>query len=98
MTRLLLVGAALLGACALRRARAPAVDAAVEQRVLDVEKGFVTVTLEVPHEPAGPKPVVIAFTDRLAELHDAGMITLQYKLHWEGLAAFAAASRPPGEA
>jgi len=99
MTRLVLVGAMLVGACAFRRAPAPPTpaDPAVAQRTLDVANGFVTVTLEVPHEPAGPKPVVIAFTDRRDELHDAGMITLQYKLHWEGLAGFAAPSRTPSD-
>jgi len=75
----------------------PAVEqhAGVEQRTIVIENGFVSFTLEIPREPAGPKPAVIAYIDQRERLQEAGWVTVQYQVHWETLPGLAPPP-PPG--
>lgn len=103
----LVLAAALLAGCAAGRGTAP-VDPpgdpppAVERREWRIENGFVGITLEIPREPPGPKPAVIAFLDGRERLHEAGWVTVQYQIHWETLSGLApkqdAPAAPPAPA
>jgi hypothetical protein len=47
-------------------------------REVKVDNGGLTVRLEIPPAPPGPKPAVIAFFGEAALLRDAGMIAVSY--------------------
>jgi hypothetical protein len=72
-----------------------ATSPAVEQRTVVIEHGFISFTLEIPRERAGPKPAVITFLDRREPMHDAGWVTIQYQIHWEVLRGLSPPSPPP---
>jgi dienelactone hydrolase len=62
---------------------------AVEHRQLTLEGGFITVDLDVPQSPRGRKPAVIGFMHGAEQLLDAGMVVVQYDVHWWGAASVA---------
>lgn len=77
------------GTCAvvaLTLAAAPA--AAVETEVRDVAlaNGFVSVRLEIPRTPTGPKPAIIAPVGDREALLAAGAVLASYRVNWDQLA------------
>lgn len=50
-----------------------------------LENGFITVRLEVPTSPPGPKPAVISPIAERDLLLEAGAVVVTYQVHWEKL-------------
>jgi len=58
----------------------PTPEFSVKQGVLF--NGTVSVRLEIPNNPAGPKPAVITLVDDLRGFRDAGFVAVTYKIDW----------------
>ena len=68
----------------------------VERRVAKIADGFITVTADVPREPAGPKATIIGPVVDPQALLAAGAIVVQFRVNWELLSGFA--PKTPGQA
>ncbi|HWP65898.1 MAG TPA: prolyl oligopeptidase family serine peptidase [Candidatus Limnocylindria bacterium] len=68
-------------------------------RELSLDGGFITVRVDIPREPPGPKPVVLALLGERPRMLRAGLATVGYNVHWELLAPLAAGrpKPPPAE-
>jgi dienelactone hydrolase len=82
-----------------RPAPAPAPPSApppigVSAREATLENGFLTVEAQVPAEPPGPKPAVIAFAGEQPALLQAGAIVVTYRMNWDVLKPLAPPSAP----
>jgi dienelactone hydrolase len=88
----------LVGACRQPSPTAhPADDPPSEGRDVSLAGGFVTVHLEIPPLPAGPKPVILAPVGDAKSLLEAGAITAMFQVHWDQLAPLApkTSTEPP---
>jgi hypothetical protein len=85
---------ACLAACARRLAPPPVPSDAGNVRVVDIAKGFITVRLQVPAAPAGPKPAVISLLGENETLLAGGMVVVTYRLNWELLKGLRPAPDP----
>jgi dienelactone hydrolase len=61
----------------------------VEQRAVSIAKGWITVNLVIPREPAGPKPAIVSPTDDEQALLDRGIVLVRFHTNWELLRGFA---------
>src|SRR4051794_19623910 len=81
-----------LGAC---RVPPPSPDMAVaptvksDVREVALENGFITARIEIPAEPAGPKPAIITPISERDTLLAAGLVLIDYTVHWEQLRGLA---------
>jgi dienelactone hydrolase len=55
----------------------------VEIRELSLDDGFVTIRVDIPREPPGPKPAVLALFGERPRMLRAGLVTIGYQVHWE---------------
>ena len=94
----LLAGLVHLAACAHRQPPAPPpVEPTSDGREVTLANGFITVWLDIPREPAGPKPAVISPGPERDALRAAGAVTVTYRANWDLLKGFlkpAAAEEP----
>jgi dienelactone hydrolase len=67
----------------------------VDTRELSLDNGFITVRVDIPREPLGPKPAVLALLGERPRMLRAGLVTVSYHVHWEQLAPLAAAMPKP---
>jgi hypothetical protein len=67
-----------------------------DTRLLSLDDGFITVRVDIPREPPGPKPAVLALLGERPRMLRAGIVTIDYHVHWELLAPLAKSlpSRP----
>src|SRR5262245_43879111 len=70
-----------------------------EPRALSLDGGFIPIRIDIPREPPGPKPAVIALLGQQPRMLSAGLVTIHYRVHWEMLAPLRTAQPkpPPGE-
>ncbi|TMB42853.1 MAG: hypothetical protein E6J55_14665 [Deltaproteobacteria bacterium] len=98
VARLALLLAGWLVACAPHRQPVPppparaAADVAQETKL---DNGFLTVRVEVPPAPAGPKPVVVSPLGERDALRSAGAVVITYEANWQLLEPFKAGQPPP---
>ena len=98
-TGVLLAGLAGLAACARTHPPAPArVDQSSDVREVTLANGFLTVSLDIPRLPAGPKPTVISPGPERDALHDAGAVIVTFHANWELLKGFIKPPAPQGSA
>ena len=93
---LALLLAACVAACVRTTAPPPAPSGATTEenvRVAQLENGLVTVRLELPPAPSGPKPTVISLLGENETIRAAGITVVTYRLNWDRLKGF----RPPPE-
>lgn len=89
----------LLGLAACRRpSPLPTIVPGPPDQVRDVSlmNGFITVRLEIPTSPPGPKPAVISPIAERDLLLQSGAVVVTYQVHWEKLTPLLPA--PPGPA
>ena len=67
-----------------------------ETREAFLRSGFVSVRVELPATPPGPKPVVISFLDERDAFLAAGLGVVTYRVDWEQVKAAAPPPPPPG--
>jgi len=63
-------------------------------RDVSLQDGFITVRLEIPTSPPGPKPAVISPIAERDLLLQSGAVVVTYQVHWEKLAALVPKSAP----
>src|SRR5215468_9986122 len=98
---LALSGAALLAACGARapapRPATPARPAAAERqfqvREAQIENGAIVVHVEIPPDPPGRKPAVLANLNESSALLDEGVVAVTYRIDWNRLPG--APPKPP---
>ncbi|MFN8543672.1 MAG: prolyl oligopeptidase family serine peptidase [Candidatus Binatia bacterium] len=56
---------------------------AAETRDVDLDDGFIHVQLQIPAQPSGPKPAVIAFIGEGSALLASGAVTVSYRARWD---------------
>jgi dienelactone hydrolase len=66
-----------------------------ETRELSLDGGFITVRVDIPREPPGPKPAVLALLGERPRMLRAGLVTISYHVHWEDLRPLAEAMPKP---
>jgi dienelactone hydrolase len=67
-----------------------------DTRLLSLDDGFITVRVDIPREPPGPKPAVLALLGERPRMLRAGIVTIDYHVHWELLAPLAKSlPKPP---
>ena len=59
-----------------------------------LQNGFITVHLEIPPSPDGPRPAIITLLGEHEALLDLGMVVVTYEIHWELLKGLAPATPP----
>jgi dienelactone hydrolase len=101
MTRRLLAGVltALVTACRPAPAPAPPPVAppgvAAETRELSLDDGFLTIRIDIPREPPGPKPVVLSLLGERERMLEAGLAVVTHQVHWELLRPLVPAPKTP---
>jgi dienelactone hydrolase len=60
---------------------------AVETRELSLDDGFITIRVDIPREPPGPKPAVVTLLGERERMLEAGLVVIEYRTHWEKLRA-----------
>lgn len=69
-----------------------------EIRELSLDGGFITIRVDIPREPPGPKPAVLALLGERPRMLRAGYVTIAYKVHWEQLKPLAEAQAAKAKA
>lgn len=80
----------------------PGTERQFQVREAQLEDGAITVRLEIPPAPAGPKPAVLANLNESARMLDEGVVVVTYKIDWARLkggppAAAAGGGTPVGK-
>jgi dienelactone hydrolase len=83
--------------------RPPAVTAiqaapAVETFTTQLASGWIEVSVSIPSEPQGPKPVVISPIVPESELLERGFVVVRFHTNWEALRVFSGAQAPAAAA
>jgi dienelactone hydrolase len=95
---LLAIGAAGAGCARLGRGRPPASPPgpAVETRQAALRNGWISVKLEIPPGPPGPRPAIVSPLGDRAALLGRGLALVTYRLNWPQVPALAPPPPPPG--
>jgi hypothetical protein len=74
---------ACLGCAARRPPLAPLLGAPpADIREIVLDDGFVTIRIDIPREPPGPKPAVLALLGERPRMLHAGLVTIGYDVDW----------------
>jgi hypothetical protein len=57
----------------------------VDTREISLDAGFITIRVDIPREPPGPKPAVLTMIGERPRMLRAGLVTISYQVHWEQL-------------
>jgi dienelactone hydrolase len=57
-----------------------------DTRELSLDGGFITIRVDIPREPPGPKPAVLALLGERPRMLRAGIVTIGYHVNWNVLA------------